>query len=57
MEKEQFDYHVTYFIPSPTPKLRGRSIKAPNMIAAIIQFNYEMDYKIKEESIKYIIKI
>jgi hypothetical protein len=51
------EYHITYFIPSPTPKLRGKTIKAPNMIAAIIEFNYEMDYKIKEESIKYIIKL
>jgi hypothetical protein len=50
-------YHITYFIPSPTPKLKGITIKANSIIDAILKFNYDMDYKIKEESIKYIIKL
>ena len=50
-------YHITYFIPSPTPKLRGITIEGKNMMEAYSRFLLEMNYEVKEESIKYIIKL
>tara|TARA_R110000751_G_scaffold102728_3_gene197755 strand:- start:149 stop:310 length:162 start_codon:yes stop_codon:yes gene_type:complete len=50
-------YHIAYFIPSATPKLTGITIEGKNMMEAYNRFLFEMDYKVKEELIKYIIQL
>ena len=50
-------YHITYYIDNDRKKLSGLTIESDGMISALKMFLFEMDYKIKEKQVKYIIEL